>query len=254
MGGLGHYLEEEGVATTQISLIRMHTEIIKPPRALWVPFELGRPLGSPNDPEFQRRVLLAALRLLEAPQGPILDDFPEDAPSSGPGRGPVSCPIDAGDLGPAKEEQETLPNAFRRELTLLRPWYDTACRNRGRTTAQASGLDPDTLAKFLCRFLEDTKTPSPRAEFSAAAMLKLAAEDLKAFYQEAVSAQPGSSADSRALSDWFWGETRAGQILAALRQVCLESGDPKLELLGTLLLVPRSQLHRLRNTSHPSPE
>ncbi len=75
MGGLAHYLEEEGVATTQISLIREHTEIIKPPRALWVPFELGRPLGLPDDPALQTRVLVAALKLLEAERGPVLEDF-----------------------------------------------------------------------------------------------------------------------------------------------------------------------------------
>ncbi|MCH7711818.1 MAG: hypothetical protein IH903_09315, partial [Proteobacteria bacterium] len=52
--------------TTQISLIREHTEKIVPPRALWVPFELGRPFGAPDDSGFQKRVLLGALELLEA--------------------------------------------------------------------------------------------------------------------------------------------------------------------------------------------
>ena len=61
MGGLAHYLEDEGVATTQISLIREHSEAMKPPRALWVPFELGRPLGAPSDAAFQRRVQRRAI-------------------------------------------------------------------------------------------------------------------------------------------------------------------------------------------------
>ena len=56
MGALGHYLEEEGIATVGISLIRPQTENTKPPRALWVPFELGRPFGPPSDPEFQNAV------------------------------------------------------------------------------------------------------------------------------------------------------------------------------------------------------
>ena len=64
MGALGHFLEEEGVPTTQISLVREHTAAMNPPRALWVPFILGRPFGVPNDPAFQRRVLLAVLGLL----------------------------------------------------------------------------------------------------------------------------------------------------------------------------------------------
>ena len=61
MSALGHYLESEGLATASISLIRLHTEKIRPPRALWVPFELGRPLGVPDDPAFQTRVLRALL-------------------------------------------------------------------------------------------------------------------------------------------------------------------------------------------------
>ena len=85
MGALSHYLEREGIPTTQISLIREHTEIIRPPRALWVPFELGRPLGAPENPELQHRVLLAALELLDAPEGPLLVDFPEEAPEGADG-------------------------------------------------------------------------------------------------------------------------------------------------------------------------
>lgn len=78
MGGLAHYLEDEGIPTTQISLIREHTTTMRPPRALWVPFPLGRPFGAPDDPALQRRTLLAALKLLEADAGPVLDDFPVD--------------------------------------------------------------------------------------------------------------------------------------------------------------------------------
>jgi len=81
VGALGHYIEREGVPTAQISLIREQTAAIQPPRALWVPFLLGRPFGAPNEPEFQRRVLRALLSLFERPTGPVLEDFPEDAPA-----------------------------------------------------------------------------------------------------------------------------------------------------------------------------
>jgi hypothetical protein len=59
------------LATTQISLIKEHTLQVKPPRALWVPFELGRPLGVPNDAAWQTRVLQSALELIEVPEGPV---------------------------------------------------------------------------------------------------------------------------------------------------------------------------------------
>ena len=84
MGGLAHYIEDEGVATTGISLVHVNTEELRPPRFLWVPFELGRPFGAPNEPVFQTRVLSAALALLERRDGPpILESFPDDPPNGG---------------------------------------------------------------------------------------------------------------------------------------------------------------------------
>ena len=77
MGALGHFLERQGIATTGISLVREHTETIRPPRALWVTFELGRPLGIPDDAPFQRRVVKAALDLLARTDGPLIADYPE---------------------------------------------------------------------------------------------------------------------------------------------------------------------------------
>ena len=47
-----------------------------------MPFELGRPLGVPNDAAFQKRVIRAAFALLDAKQGPVLIDYPEDVPAS----------------------------------------------------------------------------------------------------------------------------------------------------------------------------
>ena len=81
VSALAHYLEDEGLATVAISLIRPQTENTKPPRALWVPFELGRPFGPPSDTAFQKRVILAALGMLERDNGPvIIEDFPDDDP------------------------------------------------------------------------------------------------------------------------------------------------------------------------------
>ena len=69
------------MATTQISLVREHTAAMGPPRALWVPFILGRPFGVPGDAAFQQRVLRSVLNLLEAPAGPVLADYSEEAPA-----------------------------------------------------------------------------------------------------------------------------------------------------------------------------
>ena len=44
-----------------------------PPRGLYCAFPLGRPLGVPNDPTFQHRVLARAFRLLEATSPTVVD-------------------------------------------------------------------------------------------------------------------------------------------------------------------------------------
>ena len=85
MSALAHWLEEEGLATTLVSLVRPQSDAVAPPRALWVPFELGRPLGAPDDPAFQRRVLMATLELLLRGGGPVLRAaFAEEAPGGAP--------------------------------------------------------------------------------------------------------------------------------------------------------------------------
>ena len=95
VSGLAHYLEREGLPTTAIVLIRGHAALLRPPRALAVPFELGRPVGAPCAPGFQRRVLVEALSLLERTDGPILVDFPDAPPQPGPDIADWSAPIEA---------------------------------------------------------------------------------------------------------------------------------------------------------------
>ena len=81
MCALAHNLEEKGFATVALAGVRAQAERTRPPRALWTAAPLGRPVGEPEDPGFQLRVLRHALSLLERTDGPvILDDFPDDPP------------------------------------------------------------------------------------------------------------------------------------------------------------------------------
>jgi hypothetical protein len=71
-------LERQGIATVAIQLLREAAERVRPPRALFVPFRHGYPLGLPDDPERQHAVIEAALQLLEDPdlEPPILAELP----------------------------------------------------------------------------------------------------------------------------------------------------------------------------------
>ena len=70
-------LERRGIATVVINLLRVVAERVRPPRALFVPFRHGYPLGRPNDPRQQHTVIEAALSLLEdeALAPPALVDY-----------------------------------------------------------------------------------------------------------------------------------------------------------------------------------
>ena len=61
-------LEQQGISTVVVQLLRFVTEKVRPPRALVVPFRHGYPLDSPNEPEKQRAVITAALNLLTDPE------------------------------------------------------------------------------------------------------------------------------------------------------------------------------------------
>jgi hypothetical protein len=68
-------IERMGIATVSISLLREVTSVIQPPRALFVPYPLGYPLGEPDNPVLQHRVITAALALLERKNLPVFEDF-----------------------------------------------------------------------------------------------------------------------------------------------------------------------------------
>ena len=246
MSGLGHILENAGLSTVSISLVREHTERIVPPRALWVPFEFGRPLGVPGDAGFQRRVLIAALNLLEIESGPVLADYPEDVQGSAPsddGEGWV-CPVN---LQPpiADAGGDALVSAFLAEVAEMRPWYDIGLERRGQTTFGASGLDIVECARFLGDFLHDQEPATDRwPELRAGDVLKIVLMDVKTFYLEAAMARPGP-ASSRNLDDWFWSDTNGGWMFLVLQRTCAASDDSFIATLGRQFIVPRAQAHRI---------
>lgn len=213
---------------------------MRPPRALWVPFELGRPLGAPDQPEFQDRVLRAALDLLQRPSGPVLEDFPADAPTGAPPQELLACPVSFAVTDASLDDEAALLAAFQAEVEGLRNWYDIAVQRRGRTTADTSGMSPEAVADYIATFARG-EVPSVTSQDAAPNVnLRTASEDLKAYYAEAVTAQPGRATDTASLADWFWGETVAAKVLNEVRKRCLENPDK----LGSLLTVPMAQLHR----------
>lgn len=234
MGALGHYIEREGVPTAQISLIREQTAAIRPPRALWVPFMLGRPFGAPGELEFQRQVLRALLALFEHPSGPVLEDFPHDAPDTETGSESFACPVS---FAAASNKDGGLASAMLDEIAQLAPWYELAGRRRGRTTVGIFGKSVDEAARHVVSYVEGKPEPPP-AGWTRGMAVKRATDDLKAYYYEAVAAQPGNLSP-HAIEQWFWRETAAAKAFVAIRDSCLKSDDESLKPLGKSSLIPR---------------
>jgi hypothetical protein len=226
VGALGHFLEREGIPTVGISLVREHTETIRPPRALWVTFELGRPLGIPDEPAFQRRVAHAALDLLTRTDGPLIADYPEHVTEEADFTG-WACPIN---LAPSATD------TLAAEIDRLAVWYDRAIAARGRTTVGVSGLDMPAAGTLVTAALAET--------LPAAQPLKQAIDDLKAYYLEAASAfpDPGSSRTRKA---WLWDETILAKSLLALQPKLAASADAQHRILGNLTMIPATERHRL---------
>jgi hypothetical protein len=233
VSALGHYLEEEGIATVAIALIRPQAEHTRPPRALWVPFELGRPIGPPSDVAFQKRVIMAALGMLAAQRQPsLIVDFPDDDPreAADPGWRPPVSPHPV--LPPLAGE--ALADAVEAELRALAPAYAASCVRRERSTVGLSGLAPAACGEYVAAWLRGERPASPVADMSPALALRFAIDDLKAFALEAAIANGAPS--SRQLGDWLWNDAALGAGLQALRRECLAGDDERLKAVAAFFV------------------
>ena len=233
-------LEDRGFSTVSVGLVRPHMEKAQGPRGLFVPFPLGRPFGEPGDPAFQRRVLLAALRLLERTDGPvILADYAEDAPSQSGTAGWAPAFELPAPAGPASAADWA--RALRAEIELVQPWHARARERFGRSSVGLSAQPPQAWPDYATAFL-DGKLPDPPPPLTTPAFaLRFLADDLKAFYTEAAQATgPVPSPDE--INAWLYRRTLAGRLLVALREVSLASENAALKTAGGRFLVPANWL------------
>ena len=240
MGALALYIEDEGVPTILISLVREHTAAMRPPRALWVPFMLGRPLGVPGDAAFQRRVVVAALKLFERDHGPVLEDYAEEAPlveSAEPMEGMV-CGVDFS----TERKDVPLSQLVLEEISQLRSWYDIALKRRGRTALGVAGASPEELVQFMGAWVAGKPLPPYRAGMPLANAMRLACEELKAFYAEANAGQPGVRS-GHSVQEWFWQQTAAGRLIFELHTALVNSGDKELRGFAAESMIPRAARH-----------
>lgn len=190
--------------------------------------------------------MMAAFALLDREKGPVLVDYLEEVPDGADGLSEdemagMVCPIDLPRIPDANAPVSELGRALTTEMDRLAPWYDLSVRKRGRTTVGPSQMDRKVAANFVASFLEDQETPVPRKDLAKGRILKLAFEDLKAYYGEAITAQPGYGTSLR-VENWLFNETVFGKVLWTLRRICRESDDEYYQYLGRNSIVPDRQV------------
>lgn len=239
MGALANYIERAGVATTSISLIREQSEAVNPPRALWVPFALGRPLGSASDPEFQKAVLRSTFDLLASATEPTIVDYPIEAPDeAGPEQWacPVSLPVTTDD---------TFTSRLLAEVARLAPWASQTRTERGRSLFGVTGAGPDqveVVAAALGAIADSGLDAAPPTDavdwaFDMPLLVRHLADDLRTFYHEAIAAQPGPGAPNHdALNAWIFGGTALGDTLQAAADHLTAAESPLHDLVRGLLI------------------
>jgi hypothetical protein len=237
-------IEAQGLATTTIGLVRPHMEQSRPPRGLWVPFQLGRPLGEPEDKAFQRRVLIQALRLLERTDGGpvILEDFPDDPLSWTDRAGWRPAIVLQPRSRPSANDSAAWAKAVDDEIAQVLPYWEKAKSRFGRTMAGVSGQPPQAWGAYAAQFLTGAIPASPVAHLTPPLAVRHLADDLKALYAEAVQAE-GAQPSARQINAWFWGSgpghgTLAADLLRELRTVALTSADSGFKAFGSRFLVP----------------
>ena len=235
---LASYFEEQGFATVLVGFVREHMQVVKPPRALWLNFPMGRPMGKPNDPIYQMKVIRAAFSLLDNPSGPVLEDFPDVIPVVNGRMGyalPEELVVAKDDIG----DTDQLVADIAAEMEALRTPYEAAVAARGRTTVGASELQIKDFIPYIAEFVKGNKPKSPRKGLSPVPLLKLVVEDLAAYYTEARTYRDNID-DIELLGKWFWEETKSGQLLLWLEAVSLESDDKVLcQIVEMSLITPR---------------
>ncbi len=224
MSVIAHWIEQAGINTVVIGSIKPQLEKIKPPRALWVPFELGRPLGPPSNPEVQLQVLRQALGLIETAQQAIIEDFETDDPRATPAKVWNAPGIDA-------------MTTVAEECAALKVYYQQQCVSQSRTSVGVAKTPIIELAELFDHVYQHNKLKEIREDISSRLMFRLALDDLKAYYIEAAlgnNKQPSSVQ----IYDWIWKDTLLGKQMRELRKRFMESDDKKISDLGAKFIVP----------------
>jgi hypothetical protein len=214
VGVLARVFEAAGLATTALSLVRGQAEKVKAPRFLHCEFPLGRPLGRPNDAEFQTDVIRRAFALLERTDVPIIVDHPEVIEDEA--EEAASCtlpPRHDPDVHPAVDEATALLPAYRRQV-------DAA----GGRTAVGRVAPADRIGDLIDKFVAVAAGQSLADAGFDDDSVRAAGQDVRAYYEEAALALSEHVPAARQIETWFFHHTATGETIRAAVAAMKEAG------------------------------
>ena len=224
---LARALEAGGIATVSLLANREAALLIGPPRGLYCEFPLGRPLGRPLDPAFQRSVLEAAFALLPRTDGPAIEDFGvviEDRVDE-----PLSCPIP-----PRLDPSEPMAIA---EARGLRAAYDRGVARTG-TSQVGRVVDADGIPEALRAFVDVADGAAwNEVEFAGGDPTTLLM-DIRAYYEQAALGLTEDVPAARATESWYYRKTATGELVRRFF-AAVKDADPPFP--GTFYVIPMSQ-------------
>lgn len=210
---LARVFEDHGLSTIAFISVRGVAEKLPPPRGLFGEFPLGRPLGRPNDPEFQHDAMRRAFAMLDRSEGPVLEDHPDVIESDAQ---PLACPM------PPRFEPD-LPQAVD-EARGLRAAYNRTLAHRG-VTSIGRVLTADQVPEALAVL----SAVADGADWKTAGFIGdpvQTCHDIRTYYDEAASSLVDVAPDAGQVEAWFYEQTAAGRTLLAARARMREQEAP----------------------------
>lgn len=208
-----------------LSLVREHTAKVNPPRAVFVPFPFGLPLGHPGNSAEQQAVLDLAFSTLDAASGPVLLDFPDSGQVDEDG-----SPLQASQV---RLSEHAADIDLATEVTLMRRYWEQHQERTRRTGVGLSRVPPQRfrgVVRFLEAFCNDSSADAAERppDMDKLLFIRSAIEDFRVMYVEGrLETHPAESSADR--QHWLLGETALGVFLRKLRDAMDASDDPKIK-------------------------
>lgn len=200
------------MATVTLGSIREQLYNTSPPRGLFCDFPLGRPLGKPNDAEFQHAVLQHAFGLLTHSE-PVLEDYPMRIIDDQAGTLVCALPprFDP-DVHPAIDEARAIRNA-----------YDRAIAKHGNRAGAARVIDADGVADALAAFIRVAEG-TPWKEAGIPGIPARVAQDIRGYYEVAALELAEHTPAAWQGYRWYRDETEAGKVIGSAQLAMKAAG------------------------------